>query len=575
MRVIVGAEAHATVFNALRLLGLGRDTADARARRRARAGCAPTRSRPRWRAATGPAIVCAQAGNVNTGAFDPLEPIVAACRAHGAWFHVDGAFGLWAAAAPGRAHLTAGVAGADSWAVDAHKWLNVPYDARARVRRRPGAAARRRCRSTPPTSRPPARRERNGADWAPEASRRARAFPLYAALRQLGRAGVAELVERHCALAARIAERLAAEPGVAILNDVVLNQVLVRFGDDDEATDASIARVQRDGTCWLGGTRWHGMAAMRISVSGWRTTEADVDRCAEAILGGVARPDRVARMLIEGARALVCGGASGLGAATARRLRAAGARVTIADVDAEQGEALAERARRRAFVALRRHRRGRRSTRRSTPRAAPGRCGSRSRAPASAGRRRPRAARPARRRAVPQVIEVNLLGTFHLLRAAGAAMLGNEPDDGGEAGVIVMTASIAAFDGQIGQLAYAASKGGVVGMTLPAARDLAGAGSASARSRPGCSTRRCSPGCPRRRAPRWARRCRTPRGSGDPTSTRRWPRTSSGTRCSTARPSASTARCACRRAERRRTRFQSQQLRFGVPYRLCGGGRRC
>jgi glutamate/tyrosine decarboxylase-like PLP-dependent enzyme len=127
--------------------------------------------------------------------------------------------------------------------------------------------------------------ERNGADWVPDASRRARAFPLYAVLRQLGRDGVAELVEGHCVLAARIAERLAAEPGVEVLNDVVLNQVLVRFGDDDAATDAVIARVQEEGTCWLGGTRWHGVAAMRISVSGWQTTEADADRSAAAIAG--------------------------------------------------------------------------------------------------------------------------------------------------------------------------------------------------------------------------------------------------------------------------------------------------
>jgi glutamate/tyrosine decarboxylase-like PLP-dependent enzyme len=312
VRVIVGAEAHATVLNALRLIGLGRDTAvrvpaDGQGRMRADAlaavlaaadpaadpaagGGAPAGSGApgEVRAASGgagapPTIVCAQAGNVNTGSFDPLDPIADACRAHGAWLHVDGAFGLWAAAAPGRAHLAAGAERADSWAVDAHKWLNVPYDCALAFAAdpRPLRAA---VSLVAPYLTTAAGAERNNSDWSPEASRRARAFPLYAALRQLGRAGVAELVERHCALAARIAERLAREPGVAVLNDVVLNQVLVRFGDDDAATDAVIARVQAEGTCWLGGTRWHDMAAMRLSVSGWQTTEADADASAEAIL---------------------------------------------------------------------------------------------------------------------------------------------------------------------------------------------------------------------------------------------------------------------------------------------------
>jgi glutamate/tyrosine decarboxylase-like PLP-dependent enzyme len=281
LRVIAGAEAHATVFNALRLLGLGRGTAirvAADEQGRMRAG-----ELVRTLAGgDGPAIVCAQAGNVNTGAFDPFEEIVAACRAAGAWCHVDGAFGLWAAAAPGRAHLTAGAAGADSWAVDAHKWLNVPYESALAIVADP-APLNAAMALTAAYLTSAGARERNGADWAPEASRRARAFPLYAALRQLGRSGLAELVERDCALAARIAERLAREPGVEVLNDVVLNQALVRFGDDDAATEAVVLRVRQEGTCWLGGTVWHGMAAMRISVSGWRTTEHDADRSAEAI----------------------------------------------------------------------------------------------------------------------------------------------------------------------------------------------------------------------------------------------------------------------------------------------------
>jgi glutamate/tyrosine decarboxylase-like PLP-dependent enzyme len=279
--VITSAESHATVFNALRLLGFGRGTAvrvptDEQGRMRA-AELAPVLA-----AADAPAIVCAQAGNVNTGALDPLEEIVAACRDAGAWCHVDGAFGLWAAAAPGRAHLTAGVAGADSWALDAHKWLNVPYESALAIVADPAPLSAAMALTAAYLT-VAAQRERNGADWAPEASRRARAFPMYAALRQLGRRGIADLVERDCALAARIAERLAAEPGVAIVCDVVLNQVLVRFGDDDAATEAVIERVQRDGTCWLGGTVWHGVAAMRISVSGWQTTEDDADRSAAAI----------------------------------------------------------------------------------------------------------------------------------------------------------------------------------------------------------------------------------------------------------------------------------------------------
>jgi glutamate/tyrosine decarboxylase-like PLP-dependent enzyme len=281
LRVITSAESHATLFNALRLLGLGRGTAlrvaaDEQGRMRA-----DELVRALGRGGS-PTIVCAQAGNVNTGAFDPLAEIVAACRAAGAWCHIDGAFGLWAAAAPGRAHLAAGVEGADSWAVDAHKWLNVPYESALAIVADPGplTAAMRLTAAYLTTA---AERERNGADWAPEASRRARAFPLYAALRGLGRRGVGELVERDCALASRIAERLAREDGVQVLNDVVLNQVLARFGDDDAATAAVIERVQRDGTCWLGGTNWHGKGAMRISISGWQTTADDIDRSAEAI----------------------------------------------------------------------------------------------------------------------------------------------------------------------------------------------------------------------------------------------------------------------------------------------------
>ena len=226
----------------------------------------------------GPTIVCAQAGEVNTGACDPLDAIADAAREHGAWLHVDGAFGLWAAAAPSLRHLVQGAERADSWAVDAHKWLNVPYDGglaivadRAALNAAMGVAA----------SYLPQEAGREPIAHVPESSRRARAMPVYAALRQLGRAGIAELVERNCALARRAADGLRAL-GAEILNDVVLNQVLVRFDDDDEATRAAVAAVQRSGEAWLGGTVWEGRAAIRVSVSNWSTTEADIDRLVAA-----------------------------------------------------------------------------------------------------------------------------------------------------------------------------------------------------------------------------------------------------------------------------------------------------
>jgi glutamate/tyrosine decarboxylase-like PLP-dependent enzyme len=219
---------------------------------------------------------------VNTGSFDPLEDVVAAAREHGAWVHVDGAFGLWAAAAPALAHLTAGAAGADSWATDGHKWLNVPYDCGFVAVADPeahGAAMSLRAAYLVRTD----DGLRSNSDWVPEASRRARGFAVYAALRSLGRDGVAELVERCCALACRLADECAQDPRIEVLNDVVLNQVLLRVGDDDAATDAAAEAIARDGTCWVGGTRWQGRAAIRVSVSSWRTTEDDVDRSAAAI----------------------------------------------------------------------------------------------------------------------------------------------------------------------------------------------------------------------------------------------------------------------------------------------------
>jgi glutamate/tyrosine decarboxylase-like PLP-dependent enzyme len=286
--VVVGSEAHVTIHVALQMLGLGRDRVhrvptDEQGRMR------PDDLRATLASLDRPAIVCAQAGNVNTGAFDPLPPIVAAVRDNGGWLHVDGAFGLWAAAAPGRRELVDGLADADSWTTDCHKWLNVPYDSGI-VMVRDAAAHHAAMTLGAAYYVETAGAERDNYNWVAESSRRARGFTAYAALRSLGREGLAEMIDRSCVLARRMADRLAAEPGVEILNDVVLNQVLVRFtaDGDEEAADARtrelVAAVQRDGTCWLGGTTWHGLAAMRVSVSDWRTTEEDIDRSAEAIL---------------------------------------------------------------------------------------------------------------------------------------------------------------------------------------------------------------------------------------------------------------------------------------------------
>jgi glutamate/tyrosine decarboxylase-like PLP-dependent enzyme len=289
LRVLVGEEAHVTVWRALRLLGFGRSAVevvgvDGQGAMRADALAGALT------ADDAAAIVCAQAGNVNTGAIDPLADIVAAAREHGAWVHVDGAFGLWAAASPALAGLVAGVGDADSWATDGHKWLNVPYDCGVvAVRDRAAHAAA--MGMTASYLVRAGDEERSNSDWVPEASRRGRGFAVYAALRSLGREGVAALVERCCALARRLAASMEDADGVEVLNDVVLNQVLLRFGADDAMTDAVIGRVQQDGTCWVGGTRWHGQAAMRVSVSNWSTTEADIDRAADAILTAASSVD--------------------------------------------------------------------------------------------------------------------------------------------------------------------------------------------------------------------------------------------------------------------------------------------
>jgi glutamate/tyrosine decarboxylase-like PLP-dependent enzyme len=278
IRVVVGERRHVTVDRALRLLGIGASSLEV----------VPADGQGRMLVdelpdlGGGPTIVCGQAGEVNTGASDDLEAIADAAADAGAWFHLDGAFGLWAAASPTLRHLVRGAERADSWTTDAHKWLNVPYDSGLAFCAHPDSHRAALGVTASYLVHADDRRERDEVDWTPEFSRRARGFAVYAALRSLGRRGVVELVERSCAHARRFAELLEAG-GASILNDVVLNQVLLRFGDGEHTREV-IRRVQRDGTCWLGGTDWDGEHAMRISVSNWRTTEEDVERSAAAIL---------------------------------------------------------------------------------------------------------------------------------------------------------------------------------------------------------------------------------------------------------------------------------------------------
>jgi glutamate/tyrosine decarboxylase-like PLP-dependent enzyme len=285
VHVVAGAEAHITIYAALRMLGLGSrgvikvDT-DEQGRMRADA------LERTLAALDGPIIVCTQAGNVNSGAVDPLRPICEIAHAKGAWVHVDGAFGLWGRASRATRPLLDGAELADSWANDAHKWLNVPYD-NGIVIVRDAAAHGAAMTVTAEYIEHRAGIERDPFEWTPEFSRRGRGFTIYAALRTLGRRGVEALVDRCCARARQFAAILGRHPRVKILNDVVLNQVLVRFGDSDELTREVITRCQRGGTCWMGGTTWHGMAAMRLSISNWATSEEDVERSARAILEGL------------------------------------------------------------------------------------------------------------------------------------------------------------------------------------------------------------------------------------------------------------------------------------------------
>jgi len=272
--VVVGEEAHPTLFKSLGLAGFGRN----------RVVRVPVDKQGRMRAdvfphLSGPTIVCLQAGNVNTGAFDPAPQIISKAKAANAWVHVDGAFGLWAAAAPSKAHLMAGYADADSWATDAHKYLNTPYDSGLAFVRSPEVLQAAMAVSAAYL---PSSSTRDPANFTPELSRRARGIEVWAALHTLGRSGLADLVERTCRYAVRFAEGLRTA-GYTILNEVVFNQVLVMFGDA-ERTRRVIAGIQKDGTCWCGGTTWQGQTAMRISVSSWATTDADVERSLHAMI---------------------------------------------------------------------------------------------------------------------------------------------------------------------------------------------------------------------------------------------------------------------------------------------------
>ena len=284
INIVVGEEAHITIFAGLRMLGLGsrnvkRIAVDDQGRMR------PEELKRLLPTLKGPIIVCAQAGNVNTGAFDPLDAIADLAHEHGAWLHVDGAFGLWAAVSPELKSQLKGIELADSWATDAHKWLNVPYDSGVSICAHP--EAHRAAMGSSAAYLIYSDAARDPYFYTPEFSRRARGITVYAALRSLGRKGVRDLVERCCAHARLFAELLSHDRRVKILNDVVLNQVLVRFGDDDDLTRAVISRVQEEGTCWLSGTTWHKLAAMRISVSNWSTTTQDVEMSADAILRAV------------------------------------------------------------------------------------------------------------------------------------------------------------------------------------------------------------------------------------------------------------------------------------------------
>jgi len=282
LRVLAGAERHATIDRSLRLLGLGDSAVEEVPVRPDGAMDAGALGAALAAQPPGPMIVCAQAGNVNTGAFDDLRSVANAAREHGAWVHVDGAFGLWAAASPSKRHLVDGIELADSWGCDGHKWLNVPYDSGYAFCADPEVHATAMEYTASYLTGQVAGRVFGGGDFVLEASRRARGFATWAALRSLGRSGVVNLVDRCCDLALRFAAGLDDIEGVEVVNEVVLNQVLVRLGDA-ETTDRVARQIQHDGTAWIGATTWRGERLLRISVSNWSTTEDDVDLSIAAI----------------------------------------------------------------------------------------------------------------------------------------------------------------------------------------------------------------------------------------------------------------------------------------------------
>lgn len=284
VRVLAGAKRHITVDRALRLLGLG---APGVVEADSQGAMVVNALRRALAEGEGPTIVCAQAGEVNTGAFDDLRGTVDAAHEHGAWVHVDGAFGIWAAATPALRRLVRGLERADSWTTDAHKWLNVPYDSGIVFCAHPESHRAAMSVAASYLIQDGTRERRDQVDWVPEFSRRARGFAVYAALRTLGRSGVADLVERCCAQARRFAAGIAAVPGVEVLNDVVLNQVLFRF-EDDARTDAMLAAVQQDGRVWMSGTNWDGRRAIRLSVSNWQTGDAETDLALQAFRDAAA-----------------------------------------------------------------------------------------------------------------------------------------------------------------------------------------------------------------------------------------------------------------------------------------------
>jgi glutamate/tyrosine decarboxylase-like PLP-dependent enzyme len=284
--VVVGEKRHVTIDRALRLLGLGApEIVPADSQGRIDVGFL----RKTLAAGAGPTIVCAQAGEVNTGAFDSFEEIAAAAEEHGAWLHVDGAFGLWAAASPRLRPLVRGVERADSWITDAHKWLNVPYDSALVLCADPEAHRAAMTISASYLIQDDSRAVRDQVDWVPEFSRRARGFAVYAALRSLGRSGLAELVERSSACAQRFADGIVGIPGVELLNDVVLNQVLFRF-ESDQRTDEVLRKVQEAGDVWMSGTTWDGRRAIRISVSNWQTQNKEIDLALESFRVAAQEP---------------------------------------------------------------------------------------------------------------------------------------------------------------------------------------------------------------------------------------------------------------------------------------------